>query len=56
MLENVENFRYLCSLLTRGNDGNKDIKRRTVKVTGVLAGFNVVWRSKKIRTPTKTTP
>ncbi len=52
-IKNVTEFVYLGSLLTWDNDCKKEIKRRIVRATGVMAGFKTIWNSKHISTETK---
>jgi len=52
-IENVTEFIYLGSLLTHDNDWSKEIGRRTVRATGVMAEFKNVWKSKDISIKTK---
>jgi len=40
VIENVKEFVYLSSLLTRDNDCTKEIKRRIAKAKGVMAELN----------------
>ena len=53
IIENVEEFTYLGSVLTWDNNCTKDISTRIAKAKGILAGFNNIWRSKSIRHKTK---
>lgn len=52
-IDNVKEFIYLGSLLTWDNDCTKDIRARTAKAKGVMAGFNNIWKSKQISYKTK---
>ena len=54
ILENVEEFTYLGSLLTWDNDCGKEIGRRIAKAAGAMAGFGNIWRSREISIQTKT--
>jgi hypothetical protein len=53
IIENVEEFIYLGSLLTSDNNCTKEIKRRIAKAKGVMTGFNTIWKSKTISYATK---
>src|SRR6218665_2312086 len=53
VIEDVKEFVYLGSLLTWNNDCTKEIKRRTAKAKGVMAGLNTIWNSKQISYKTK---
>src|SRR6218665_1844816 len=53
VIEGVKEFVYLGSLLTWNNDCTKEIKRRTAKAKGVMAGLNTIWNSKQISYKTK---
>ena len=49
MIENVERFEYLGSLLTWDNNCSEEIKRRIGKATGALASLKHIWNSKKLK-------
>jgi len=53
ILENVEEFVYLGSLLTWNNDCGKEIARRIAKAAGAMAAFGNIWRSREISIQTK---
>src|SRR6218665_1488373 len=53
VIEDVKEFVYLGILLTWNNDCTKEIKRRTAKAKGVMAGLNTIWNSKQISYKTK---
>ena len=48
VIKNVDQFLYLGSLMTWTNDFSKEVNRRIGEAQGVMAGFNVVWKSTDI--------
>jgi len=52
-IENVTEFEYLGSLLTWNNDCGKEIRKRTAKALGAMAGFKNIWTSREISIATK---
>jgi hypothetical protein len=53
IIENVEKFEYLGSLLTWDNNCSEEIKRRIGKATGALASLKHIWNSKKLKIENK---
>jgi hypothetical protein len=53
-LENVEKFTYLGSNMTYDLDSRKEILVRIAKATTTLKAMDKIWKSKSIRTETKT--
>ncbi|CAF3510719.1 unnamed protein product [Rotaria socialis] len=49
IIENVEQFEYLGSLLTWDNNCSAEIKRRIGKSIGTMAAVKSIWNSKKIK-------
>ncbi len=55
LIENVESFVYLGSLITWDNNCSKDIRARIAKGKGVMANFNTIWKNTEISYNTKLT-
>ena len=53
IIENVEQFEYLGSLLTWDNNCTDEIKRRIGKAIGAMAALKSIWNSKKIKIENK---
>jgi len=52
-IENVTEFVYLGSLLTKDNDGSRKVQRRIARAAGAMKQFGKIWKSKNISTVTK---
>ena len=52
-IQNVEEFEYLGSLVTRDHNYSTEIRWRIAKLHGAMAGFNTIWKSKAICINTK---
>ena len=48
VIKNIDKFLYLGSLITWNYDINKEVTNRIGKAQGVMAMFNVVWKSTDI--------
>ena len=53
VIENVEEFTYLGSVLTWDNECTRDVRARIVKAQAVMAGFKTIWKSKQVSYETK---
>lgn len=53
VLENVEKFEYLGSLLTWDNNCSDEVKRRIGLATGTMASLKHIWNSKKLKIDNK---
>lgn len=53
VIENVEQFEYLGSLLTWDNNCTEEIKRRIGKSIGAMSALKHIWKSKKIKIRSK---
>ena len=53
VIENVEEFTYLGSVLTWDNECTRDVRARIVKAQAVMAGFKTIWKSKQVSYGTK---
>ena len=53
VIKNFDQFLYLGSLKKWNNNVSKEVNRRNGKAQGVLAGFNVVWKSTDLGLGTK---
>ena len=53
VIENVDKFEYLGSLLTWDNNCSEEIKRRLGKATGAMASLKHIWSGKKLKLENK---
>ena len=53
IIENIEEFEYLGSLLTWDNNCSKEIKRRINKAIGAMSNLKHIWNTKKLKVESK---